>query len=237
MLDEREDLQGTDDSGHDNGADDAKKSGSGTDTQDANEEKFDQDQAVAKIRQYRNEAAEQRRRAENLEADLKKNQRQAELDKMEESERLKAQAEDAKARLAKMEGIAINAARRSMLVSVASTAGFRSPEDAVSLVSLKDLPVDDDGNVDRTIAEQMIGNLKENKPYLLNDGSADDKHETKFGANNPDSGNYPRVRLTNQAQIAELQRKAMELTNKGDVKSAIGYFNEAHEMSRKLKGG
>jgi hypothetical protein len=56
--------------------------------------------------------------------------------------------------------------------ALAAGAKFRDPGDAVKFLTLDDISVDEDGNVDASAIKSALEELAKSKPYLLDDGKA-----------------------------------------------------------------
>lgn len=86
------------------------------------------------------------------------------------------------------------AANRAVIAAetraLAATAKMRDPRDAVIQLSteLKDITVDDNGDIDSKAIEQLLDDLKTKKPYLFDDGTSTVSHTDAGIGTGGDSG-------------------------------------------------
>ena len=122
------------------------------------------EQLRARLKRVNDESAARRHRIEELEAA----EAQRKKDEMTEAERLKTEAEEAKAALENERTRQRERNIRHAVEMAAATMGFHDPRDAVVQADLSGVEIADDGGV-RNV-ESALNALKKQKPYLLKTG-------------------------------------------------------------------
>lgn len=193
---------------------------------------------MADHRKVREEAARYRTQLRALEQKVLDDEAAAKLADMSENQRLKAEAQIDKAKLASMKTSSDNVIRKSAIVSAASVANFQDPQDVANLLDISKIDVDDDGNIDPEQVVELVKALAEEKSYLLK-GATVEKPGAEFGATSPASPNAPGVKLTTATQIDRMKKESSELMRAGKMHSAITLYNRSWELERgkKPEGG
>jgi hypothetical protein len=207
------------------------------DSDEGNELEDDSDEPnvpISELRKVRAEAAKYRKRLRHLENKMEEEKRNVELAKMEETDRLKAVAAEAEARVEKLRKRADIIAKRAAVINAASALGFHNPEDAASIVDLSEMTIDDDGNVNDEKVSDLVKTLANNKPYLLKT-MPDDQDIADFGPTNPASGKFPRPKSRLGDQIDQMKIKAKEAMKGGRISTAVKLYNQAWEKERDIK--
>ena len=189
---------------------------------------------ISDLRKVRAEAAKYRKRLRQLESEVEEERKKAELSKMEETDKLRTIAEAAEAKARTLKERADIIAKQSAVINAASALGFHNPKDASAIVDLEQIEVDDNGNVDAQIVDEIVRSLAESKPYLIK-GQQLNQEMSGFGPTNPPSGNGPRPKLKAQGRIDQLKQKSSELMRGGNMAAAVKLYNRAWEKERGIK--
>ncbi len=189
---------------------------------------------MSDLRKVRSEAAKYRKRLRQLESEVEKERKQSALSKMEETDKLRAIAEEAEAKANALKKRADVIAKQAAVISTASTLGFYNPRDAASIVDLSQIEVDDDGNVDAEVINEIVFSLAESKPYLIK-GQRANEEMADFGPTNPPPASWPRPKLRGQNRLDQLKQKSSELMKNGNMAAAIKLYNRAWEKERGIK--
>ena len=189
---------------------------------------------MSDLRKVRSEAAKYRKRLRQLEGEIEEERKRAELSKMEETDKLRAIAEEAEAKSRTLKKRADVIAKQAAVISVASALGFHNPKDAAAIVDLSQIEVDDDGNVDSEVMNEIVYSLAESKPYLIKEQRAN-QEMAGFGPTNPPPASWPRPKLRGQNRLDQLKQKSGELMKSGNMGAAIKLYNQAWEKERGIK--
>ena len=189
---------------------------------------------ISDLRKVRAEAAKYRKRLRHLEGEVEEERKRAELSKMEETDKLRTIAEEAEARSRSLRNRADVIAKQAAIISAASALGFYSPKDAASLVDHSQIEVDDDGNVDTELMNEIVYSLAESKPYLIK-GSNINQEVAGFGPTNPPPVSWPKPKARGQDRVDQLKQKSSELMKTGKMAAAIKLYNRAWEKERGIK--
>jgi len=122
----------------------------------------------------RSESAKYRKRAQDAEEQVKKHDQ----DQMSELEKAQSQATDAEAKVEGLENLLAGERTRNTVTLEATKMAFQDPADALSLIDVNDLNIDDETNRPTTKSVQgALKTLVKDKPYLVKEaqkpGSAD----------------------------------------------------------------
>ena len=181
-------------------------------------------------------------KSKEQDAKIEEIQKSIEREKLTEQEKAKAEADEAKLKLAEMQ--AILAAKdketelerkRRMIASTASRHNFYDPEDAVMAIRDAELESLDTSDIDAMDA--LILSLAIKKPHLVKP----EKQETPspvvppLGATNA-SGSYPKPKLTDGERIAEMKKQFMELSKQGKMSDATRISKEIYRLEHSPMG-
>ena len=202
--------------------------------EEADYEADEQRVPMSDLRKVRSEAAKYRKRLRQLESEIEEERKKAELSKMEETDKLRAIAEEAEAKSRTLKKRADVIAKQAAVISVASALGFYNPKDAAAIVDLSQIEVDDDGNVDTEVINEIVYSLAESKPYLIKEQRAN-QEMAGFGPTNPPPASWPRPKLRGQNRLDQLKQKSGELMKSGNMAAAIKLYNRAWEKERGIK--
>ncbi len=122
----------------------------------------------------RSESAKYRKRAQDAEEQVKKHDQ----DQMSELEKAQSQATDAEAKVDGLENLLAGERTRNAVTLEATKMAFQDPADALSLIDVNDLNIDDETKRPTTKSVQgALKTLVKDKPYLVKEapkpGSAD----------------------------------------------------------------
>ena len=122
----------------------------------------------------RSESAKYRKRAQDAEEQVKKHDQ----DQMSELEKAQSQATDAEAKVEGLENLLAGERTRNAVTLEATKMAFQDPADALSLIDVNDLNIDDETKRPTTKSVQgALKTLVKDKPYLVKEaqkpGSAD----------------------------------------------------------------
>ncbi len=189
---------------------------------------------ISDLRKVRSEAAKYRKQLRQLEGEIEEERKKTELSKMEETDKLRAIAEEAEGRAKALKKRADTIAKQAAIISAASSLGFYNPRDASAIVDPEQIEVDDNGNVDAEIVDEIVRTLAESKPYLVK-GQQFDQEMVGFGPTNPPSANWPKPKMKAQDRIDQLKQKSSELMRSGNMAAAVKLYNRAWEKERGIK--
>ncbi|HGE70168.1 TPA: hypothetical protein ENX78_04985 [Candidatus Poribacteria bacterium] len=187
---------------------------------------------ISELRKVRSEAAKYRKELQSLKAKMEEEKKNLELSKIEETEKLRSMAVKAEAEANALRNHVGRITKESAIINAASALGFYNPKDAISLIEMDQIEVDDKGNIDEEKVFEIVKSLGESKPYLRKELS-----KAFYGPTNPAprQGNWPKPRLTNANQIEQFKQQSRELTRQGRIVEATKLFNMAWEMEHGLK--
>ena len=193
---------------------------------------------MSELRKVRFEAAKYRKRLRQLEQEMEQEQKVSELAKMKESDRLRAIAAEAESKAAALKRRADTVAKHAAIINAASALSFYNPEDASRIIDMKHIEIDDDGNVETKMVDEIVRALAESKPYLIKE-QLGSQNMAGFGPTNPPSANWPKPKERVQGKIEQLKQQASEFMRSGRMSAAIKLYNQAWEKERgkKPKGG
>lgn len=122
----------------------------------------------------RSESAKYRKRAQDAEEQVKKHDQ----DQMSELEKAQSEATEAVAKVEGLENLLAGERTRNAVTLEATKMAFQDPADALSLIDVNDLNIDDETNRPTTKSVQgALKTLVKDKPYLVKEapkpGSAD----------------------------------------------------------------
>jgi len=189
---------------------------------------------ISELRKVRQEAARYRRELQAFKAKIDEDEKIASHSKMEREERLTAERDEARTKIAELLDRIDRTEKRSLIIDAASAMGFYSPKDAADMIDLKNIEVDSDGNVLRESVMALVTELSKTKPYLI---KGQDLQMAGFGPTNPPptEGSFPKTKPTTANQIDQLKKQAKELLRTGKVMEATRLFNRAWEMEHGIK--
>lgn len=187
---------------------------------------------ISELRKVRSEAAKYRKELQSLKAKMEEEKKNLELSKIEETEKLRSMAVKAEAEANALRNHVGRITKESAIINAASALGFYNPKDAISLIEMDQIEIDDKGNIDEEKVFEIVKSLGESKPYLRKELS-----KAFYGPTNPAprQGNWPKPRLTNANQIEQFKQQSRELTRQGRIVEATKLFNMAWEMEHGLK--
>lgn len=190
------------------------------------------------VRELRREAKKYRLELQKLRKDYESAVKRADRSKMEETERLKAEKAEAEEKAKLMKDRADNMLKQSAIVSVASKMGFRDPQDAVAMIELSNIDIDEEGNIDVDEAEEMVKQVLEEKPYLAMQTQEADASKavtaySRFGPTNPPSNAI--VRAGRGSDVVKLDREISTALAQGNGRLGLGAFLRKFELLRDRK--
>lgn len=189
---------------------------------------------MSELRLVRKEAAKYRTQLRDLQQKQADDAEAAKQADMTETDRLKAVAQAAEAKVISMKAHSDNVLRRSAIINAASVLNFQTPADAAGLLDISELDVDEAGNIDSQQVDELVKALAEERPYLLKSSSAD--RAAEFGPTSPPSKDGPRPHnLTTTIQIDKLRQESKALMDQGKVHSAMTLHNRMWELERGIK--
>lgn len=201
------------------------------------DEKKEEMVPLSELRKVNAEAARYRKALQALEAKIEEDNKNRERARMDELQRLNAEKAEAEMIAGRFRQIAEHMAKRSAVIDAATRVGFRSPQDAFSLIDVSQIELNSDLEPDKDKVMELVKELAQEKPYLLNKG-VEPGNVQSFGPSNPPPGQqqWPRPKLTTANQIEQLKQQARELTRQGRVREATRLFNIAWETEHPLPG-
>lgn len=186
---------------------------------------------ISELRKVRAEAAKYRKELQSLKMRIEEETRKAEISKMEEVDRLKVIAKDAEEQAQRLREKLNKIIKETAIINAASALGFYNPKDAASMIDTSQIEVDDTGAIDENVVNEIVKELAESKPYLRRESSL-----TSYGPTNPppQSGKFPKPKLTIANQIEQMKQQSRELTRMGRVVEATRLYNKAWEMEQSM---
>lgn len=184
---------------------------------------------MSDLRKVRKEAERYRLQLRALEKKQTDDEEAARQAEMTEIQKLKAQAQVAKAQQASMKAHSENVLRRSAIINAASVANFQNPQDAAALLDISAIDVDEDSNIDPQQVVELVKALAEERSYLLK-GANPGKPGAEFGPTSPSGDNAPGVKLTGAAAIEKLKGQAEVAMRAGKMNTAVKLMNQKYEL-------
>lgn len=187
----------TDDTASGGGKDDTSSEGKGADDDDPDDKKEDDKPPAGDTvtkEEYDRLYARMQAADRNATEAAKKVREYEDKDKTE-LERATARAEEAEAKLAEATVAVQNQAIRLAFLSASSDVTWHDPEDALAFAmksdDLKDLKVNEDGSVDKSVVVKAVKDLAKSKPYLVKKASETDDDDKDDKDKNGSSGHQP----------------------------------------------
>ncbi len=186
---------------------------------------------ISELRKVRAEAAKYRKELQTLKMQIEEENKKAEISKMEEVDRLKAIAKEAENQAQILKDKLNKMIKETAVINAASLLGFYNPKDAASMIDISQIEVDDTGAIDEKVVNELVKELAETKPYLKKESSI-----AGYGPTNPppQSGRWPKPKLTLANQIEQMKQQSRELTRMGRVVEATRLYNRAWEMEQNM---
>ncbi|MGQ9610343.1 MAG: phage scaffolding protein [bacterium] len=186
---------------------------------------------ISELRKVRAEAAKYRKELQSLRLRIEEENRRAEISKMEEIDRLRAKASEAESQVQVLKDKLNKMIKETAIINAASSQGFYNPKDAASMIDINQIEIDDTGTIDENVVNELVKELAESKPYLKKESSI-----LSYGPTNPppQSGRWPKPKLTLANQIEQMKQQSRELTRMGRVVEATRLYNKAWEMEQNM---
>lgn len=172
---EGDDGDGTGDGDDGDGSDGSTSGTSGTDIKDPEKKRLSDEAA-----RYRNEAKEAKRQLQELNAWKQEQENKGKT----EQERLESELNQFKSKVEQLEPVVKEQAVRLAFFESGAAAKFRNPKTALRLLDLKDVEVDEDGEVDSDAIGKLAEQLLKDEPYL----AASSQEATDDDDDLPESG-------------------------------------------------
>ena len=162
-------------------------------------------------------------RAKKAEAELKKlKDAEAEREKkrLEEQGEYKQLAEQRENELKTYKAQVAEGSKRNAVVLAAAKLGANDPQDIINFVSLSDIEVAEDGNIDAGKVEEIVKRTKESKPYLFGSKA---KPTVGAGGNPSKDGNerekptFKRSQLRDHSFYKEHEKEIQDALREGRI--------------------